>query len=68
MELVDRWFPSSKTCSHCGHVQPMKLSDRVFCGQKCGHTLDRDDNAAINLANAPDDLVNVWGNIRQLWR
>ncbi|MEM9927454.1 MAG: zinc ribbon domain-containing protein [Cyanobacteria bacterium P01_D01_bin.50] len=57
VEIVDRWFPSSKKCSHCGHIQSMKLSDRVFCCQKCNHTLDRDENAAINLENAPDKLV-----------
>ena len=57
VEIVDRWFPSSKKCSMCGHIQPMKLSDRVFCCQKCNHTLDRDENAARNLENAPDKLV-----------
>ena len=57
VEIVDRWFPSSKKCSHCGHIQPMKLSDRVFCCQKCNHTLDRDENAAINLEKAPDKLI-----------
>ncbi len=29
VEIVDRWFPSSKMCSKCGHIQPMKLSERV---------------------------------------
>ena len=48
---VDRWYPSSKTCSHCGKIKKdLKLSDRVFhC--ECGFTLDRDLNASINLAN-----------------
>ncbi|MEO1376831.1 MAG: zinc ribbon domain-containing protein [Cyanobacteria bacterium J06635_10] len=46
-------------CSHCGHIQPMKLSDRVFCCHKCNHTLDRDRNASINLENAPDKKVSV---------
>lgn len=40
VELVDRWYFSSKTCSCCGHVQDMKLSDRVFNCQKCGHSQD----------------------------
>jgi putative transposase len=57
VELVDRWYPSSKTCSRCGHVQDMKLSDRVFSCKKCGHSQDRDENASINLENAPDDRV-----------
>lgn len=53
IELVyaDRFFPSSKTCSNCGNVKKdLKLSDRVYsCG--CGFTIDRDMNAALNLAN-----------------
>ncbi|HET8907953.1 MAG TPA: RNA-guided endonuclease TnpB family protein [Ktedonobacterales bacterium] len=49
--LVSRWEPSSKTCSGCGWVDDdLRLADRTFrCGQ-CGHMLDRDLNAAINLA------------------
>jgi putative transposase len=59
VEIVDRWFPSSKMCSRCGHVQAMKLSDRVFCCSKCNHTLDRDENASINLKNAPPQVVRL---------
>jgi putative transposase len=59
VELVDRWYPSSKTCSKCGHIQDMKLSDRVFNCQECGHSQDRDENAAINLENAPEDKVRL---------
>lgn len=59
VELVDRWYPSSKTCSKCGHVQDMKLSDRVFDCQKCRHSQDRDENASINLENAPEDKVRL---------
>jgi putative transposase len=48
--VVDRFYPSSKTCSACGVVnQGLVLSDRVFCCPTCGFTLDRDHNAAINL-------------------
>ena len=48
--VVDRWFPSSKTCSNCGtKKQALFLSQRVFeCGH-CGFVIDRDLNAAINL-------------------
>lgn len=48
---ADKWYPSSKTCSNCGLIkQDLKLSDRVYeC--HCGFKLDRDLNAAINLAN-----------------
>lgn len=48
--LVDRWFPSSKTCSDCGVVKDsLKLSERVFICEDCGAMMDRDLNAAINL-------------------
>lgn len=47
--LVDRWYPSSKTCSRCGHIQPMPLSIRTFNCEVCGFSLNRDANAAINL-------------------
>ncbi|MHA4984985.1 RNA-guided endonuclease InsQ/TnpB family protein [Cetobacterium somerae] len=48
---VPRFYPSSKTCSKCGIIKrDLKLSDRVFkC--ECGHIMDRDLNASINLAN-----------------
>jgi putative transposase len=57
IEIVDRWFPSSKTCSKCGHKQDMKLSDRVFDCGGCGYSIDRDFNAAINLNNADNNLA-----------
>jgi len=50
--VVDRWFPSSKTCHVCQHKQEMPLSKRVFCCEQCGQTSDRDLNAAKNLAAA----------------
>ncbi len=57
VEIVDRWFPSSKTCSSCGHKQDMKLSSRVFNCGSCGYSIDRDLNAAINLENADNNLA-----------
>ncbi len=47
---ADKWYPSSKTCSSCGNLKKnLKLSDRIFkC--ECGHEIDRDFNAAINLS------------------
>lgn len=49
---VPRFYASSKTCSQCGEIkQDLKLSDRVYKCPHCGATLDRDYNAAINLAN-----------------
>lgn len=48
---VDRFYPSSKTCSGCGSVKTdLKLSDRVYKCDHCGLTIDRDYNAAINLS------------------
>jgi putative transposase len=51
--VVDRWFPSSKTCSNCGtKKETLTLNQRVFeCGH-CGFVIDRDLNAAINLSKA----------------
>jgi putative transposase len=49
--IVDRWFPSSKTCSNCGTIkEDLTLSDRVYFCSGCNHSIDRDLNAAINLA------------------
>ena len=49
---VDRFYPSSKTCSCCGNVKKdLKLSDRTYTCSECGLEIDRDLNAAINLAN-----------------
>jgi putative transposase len=57
VELVDRWYPSSKMCCKCHHVQSMTLSQRIFCCESCGYTRDRDENASVNLENAPIDKV-----------
>jgi putative transposase len=47
---VDRWFPSSKMCSACGHVvSALPLSIREWDCPKCGATHDRDLNAALNI-------------------
>ena len=57
---VDRFYPSSKTCSHCGHVKKdLKLSERTYVCAKCGMVLDRDLNAAINLANQAVALLET---------
>jgi putative transposase len=48
--IVSRFFPSTKTCSGCGHVKKrMPLKYRTYCCMKCGLVMDRDLNAAINL-------------------
>lgn len=48
---INRFFPSTKTCSCCGWIQDMKLSDRLFVCGNCGVELQRDYNAACNIHN-----------------
>jgi len=48
--LADRFYPSSKRCSQCGHIQAaLELGTRVYSCEHCGLMIDRDLNAAINL-------------------
>ncbi len=48
---ADKWYPSSKTCSVCGHVKTkLSLSEREFKCEYCGAVIDRDKNASINLS------------------
>ena len=47
---ADRFYPSSKTCSHCGSIKSnLSLSQRVYVCDVCGYRIDRDLNASINL-------------------
>lgn len=47
---VDRFYPSSKTCNHCGYVnKELKLSDRQWVCPQCGEVIERDYNAALNI-------------------
>ena len=52
LRVVDRFYPSSKTCHHCGSIKKdLKLSERIYrC--ECGYVADRDFNAALNLKDA----------------
>jgi len=55
---VNRYFPSSKKCSHCGETRAkLALSDRVFECSNCGITLDRDVNAARNIRDEGIRLI-----------
>ena len=55
---ANRFFPSSKTCSHCGCIHKnLKLSDRIFECPECGFTIDRDYNAAVNLERYFDSHI-----------
>ena len=51
--MVDRFYPSSKTCHSCGYIHKgLKLKDRVYICPECGYREDRDLNAALNLRDA----------------
>lgn len=60
LHVIDRWYPSSKTCSTCGRVKAkLPLSERVYRCDACGLSIDRDLNAAINIkvaGSAPETL------------
>jgi len=50
VQLVDRWYASSKTCSSCGWVnKDLTLANRIFICEGCGLSIDRDFNAARNI-------------------
>ena len=69
LRVVDRWYPSSKTCSNCGVVKAkLPLSERTFNCDACGLTMDRDLNAAINIqvaGSAPETLNARGGDVRR---
>ena len=69
LRVVDRWYPSSKTCSNCGVVKAkLSLSERVFHCDTCGLSIDRDLNAAINIrvaGSAPETLNARGGGVRR---
>ena len=69
LRVVDRWYPSSKTCSACGVVKAkLPLSERVFNCDACGASMDRDLNAAINIqvaGSAPETLNARGGTVRR---
>ncbi len=57
--VADRWYPSSKTCSACGAVRAkLTLAEREFVCESCGTRLDRDLNAAMNLAALADQALS----------
>ena len=58
IDIIDQWFPSSKNCCKCGQKkEDLKLSDRIYECSNCGQRIDRDLNAAINLANAENGVI-----------
>ncbi|MDJ0713426.1 MAG: transposase, partial [Prochloraceae cyanobacterium] len=63
--FVDRWYPSSKTCNHCGHVHDgLQLEDRRWRCPGCLRVNDRDKNAAKNL-NEKGLSSHGLGDVRQ---
>ena len=67
LHVIDRWYPSSKTCSSCGAVKAkLSLNERTYRCDGCGLTIDRDLNAAINIkvaGSAPETLNAHGGDI-----
>ena len=67
LRVIDRWYPSSKTCSNCGAVKAkLSLSERVYKCDGCGLVMDRDLNAAVNInvaGSAPETLNARGGDI-----
>jgi putative transposase len=60
VDYVDRFYPSSKTCSDCGHVnKELTLSDRRWACTGCGIIHDRDHNAAINIEREGASSLNL---------
>ncbi|MGX6592803.1 zinc ribbon domain-containing protein [Cetobacterium ceti] len=55
---INKWFPSSKTCSFCGSVKTeLALSERVYKCDECSSEIDRDVNASINIPEAGRNLL-----------
>jgi putative transposase len=68
---ADRFFPSTKTCSHCGQIAAaVPLSQRVFACASCGTVMDRDENASRNLAGlaSVSPGPEVPGQAKRTWR
>ena len=69
LRVVDRWYPTSKTCSNCGVVKAKRpLSGRTFNCDMCGLSIDRDLNAAINIkvaGSAPETLNARGGDVKR---
>lgn len=69
LHVINRWYPSSKTCSACGAVKAkLPLSERTYRCDGCGLVMDRDLNAAINIkvtGSAPETLNARGGTVRR---
>ena len=69
LHVIDRWYPSSKTCSSCGAVKAkLSLNERTYKCDGCGLVMDRDLNAAVNIrvaGSAPETLNAHGGTVRR---
>ena len=69
LRVIDRWYPSSKTCSKCGRVKAkLSLAERTYRCDGCGLVMDRDLNAAINInvaGSAPETQNAHGGTVRR---
>ena len=59
---VDRFFPSTKTCSRCGNIREIGLDERIYVCHVCGMVIDRDHNSSVNLEN--EGLTQAVGMVR----
>ena len=58
LHVVDRWYPSSKTCHFCGTLKSgLKLSERSYVCEGCGRVIDRDLNAALNIRDTTEYVL-----------
>ena len=63
--MIDRWYPSSKTCSGCGHYAgPIPLNVREWECVNCGTRHDRDINAAVNIRAAGLAVLACGASVR----
>ena len=63
--VIDRWYPSSKTCSACGHLlTELSLGTRQWTCPSCGARHDRDINAAKNILAAGQAVTACGAGIR----
>lgn len=56
---VNRWYPSTQTCSKCGGKQKIPLTTRIYQCPHCGFVLDRDHNAAINIKHEAERTLKA---------
>ena len=65
--FVSKWFPSTKTCLSCGYIhKEITLKDRTYICPSCGHVMDRDYQAAVNLREEALRIISE--NIAQIKR